>query len=317
MEEWIKIYSFESQYQAEMTKDILAQKNVKSVIVNTKDSLFMIGDYELYVTKDNEKMAQAILDEYRGLTKVDSFVMRGPIERLKDVLEDNGISSEIKVSRNPRYQLDNYELYVDTKDVKAVAPFVTGKGLTGWSVAKTCVKTQQARYRVEILNYMHIPCIIIKKRDTKYMKTELALYVKDEHVDQAREALETLPGYSVLETAKNWQMAEIHEKMLTKQGICTLIEDADEGLKLYVENGQLEDAEQLLKENKKWKLAGSYTSQIEADYAVALLENFEIEAVAVPKNDITLAIDIDLYVEEFDLDDATDILQSLNITENE
>lgn len=317
MEEWIKIYSYESQHQAEMIKDILAQRNVKSVVVNAKDSLFMMGEYELYVTKDNEKMAQAILSEYEGLTKVDSFVMRGPIERLKDVLEDHGIKSEIKVSKNPRYALDNYELYVENQDVKAAVPFVTGKQLDGWGIAKTCSKVQQARYRVEILNYMHIPSIVIKRRDTKFMKTAVDIYVTSDNLDQARQALESLPGYSVAENAKNWQMAEIHDKMLTRQGICTLIEESENGYALYVENGQLEEATQLLNENRKWKLVETYTNQMEADYAVALLENFEIEAVTVPKSDITLAVDIDLYVEEFDLDDATDILQSLTITENE
>ena len=41
MEEWIKIYSFDSQYQAEVTKDILEQNDVKTVIINAKDSLFL------------------------------------------------------------------------------------------------------------------------------------------------------------------------------------------------------------------------------------------------------------------------------------
>ena len=100
--DWVKIFSFDTQYQAELTKGLLEQNEVKSVVINAKDSLFLIGEYELYVQQDDEKKAIAIVDEYKGLTKIDSFIMRGPIERLKDVLEDAGINSVIKTSKNPQ-----------------------------------------------------------------------------------------------------------------------------------------------------------------------------------------------------------------------
>ncbi len=317
MEEWVKIDSYESQYQAEITKGYLEKNDVRAVILNAKDSLFLLGEYELYVNKDNEKKAQAILDEYKGLTKVDSFVMRGPVERLKDVLEDNGINSVIKVSKNPKYTLDNYELYVSTADLKAAIPFVSGQGLEGWSVVKTCDKVSQTRYRVEILNYHHIPSIVIKKRDTRYMKTEISIYVQNDDLDRASEALMTLAGYAQMETVRDMQTAQIHEKTLANQGIRALTEPADNGVCVYVESDKTDEAKQVISDNKKWKLAATYSDKLEADYAVALLENFEIEAVTVAKSDITLAVDIDLFVEEFDLDDATDILKSLSVSENE
>lgn len=317
MEEWIKIYSFESQHQAEIIKSILQQNDVKAVIVNAKDSLFMIGEYELYVTKDLEKKAQAIVDEYKGLTKVDSFVMRGPIERLKDVLEANGIDSAIRVSKNPRYVLDNYELYVKNEDVKSVIPYLKGEALAGWSVAKTCLKVSQTRYRVEILNQYHIPSIVIKKRDTKFMKTELDIYVETQNLEAATKALESMEGWVSAETVKDRHIAEIHEKMLANQGIRALINKTDNAFSLSVEADKADTATQLINDNKKWKLAGTYTDQMEADYAVALLEGFDIEAVAVAKTDITLAVDIDIFVDEFDLDDATDILKSITLTDNE
>lgn len=317
MEEWVKIDSFESQYQAEITKGYLEKNDVRAVILNAKDSLFLLGEYELYVNKDNEKKAQAILDEYKGITKVDSFVMRGPVERLKDVLEDNGISSQIKVSSNPRYALDNYELYVNNSDLKKAIPYVTGQALAGWSVAKTCTKVSQTRYRVEILNYHHIPSIVIKKRDTRYMKTEISIYVQDADLEKANDALESLAGYALIESVKDMQIAQIHEKTLANQGIRSLAEPGDNGVDVYVEADKTDEAKQIISDNKKWKLAATYSDKLEADYAVALLENFEIEAVTVAKSDITMAVDIDLFVEEFDLDDATDILKSLSVSENE
>lgn len=317
MEEWIKIYSFESQYQADIIRAILQQNDVKAVTVNAKDSLFLIGEYELYVTKDFEKKALAIIEEYKGLTKVDSFVMRGPIERLKDVLEANGISSTIRVSKNPRYVLDNYELYVNNEDVKAVIPYLEGTALKGWSAAKTCYKVSQTRYRVEILNQYHIPSIVIKKRDIRFMKTELNIYVEDHNLEKAAAIFNDLEGWATAETVKDRQMAQIHEKMLANQGIRAIIDQKDSGYTLSVEADKQEMATQLINESKKWKLAATYTDQLEADYAIALLENFEIEAVAVAKNDITLAVDIDVFVDEFDLDDATDILKSITPNENE
>ncbi len=317
MEEWIKIYSFESQYQADIIRTILYQNDVKAVTVNAKDSLFLIGEYELYVTKDFEKKALAIIEEYKGLTKVDSFVMRGPIERLKDVLEANGINSTIRVSKNPRYVLDNYELYVNNEDVKAVIPYLEGTALKGWGPAKTCYKVSQTRYRVEILNQYHIPSIVIKKRDVKFMKTELDIYVEDHNLEKTASIFNNLEGWAVAETVKERQMAQIHEKMLANQGIRAIIDQKDSGYTLSVEADKQEMATQLINESKKWKLAATYTDQLEADYAIALLENFEIEAVAVAKNDITLAVDIDVFVDEFDLDDATDILKSITSNENE
>lgn len=317
MEEWIKIYSFESQHQAEVVKDILNQNDVKAVVVNAKDSLFLIGEYELYVTKDNEKKAQAIADEYKGLTKVDSFVMRGPIERLKDILESKGINSSIRVSKNPRYVLENYELYVNNEDVKSVLPYLKGDALTGWSALITCYKTSQTRYRIEILNQYHIPSIVIKKRDTKFMKTEIVIYVEDVNINKASELFDNLEGWDVVETVKDRNIAQIHEKMLGNQGIRAIIDETEKGFSVSVESRKAEEAAQLIKDSKKWKLVATCTDQMEADYAVALLDNFDIEAVTVTKNDITLAVDIDIFVDEFDLDDATDILKSITVTENE
>ena len=43
--DWVKIYSFDTQYQAELTKGLLEQNEVKSVVINAKDSLFLIGEY--------------------------------------------------------------------------------------------------------------------------------------------------------------------------------------------------------------------------------------------------------------------------------
>ncbi|MBO7464124.1 MAG: DUF2007 domain-containing protein [Bacteroidales bacterium] len=317
MEEWIKIYSFDSQYQAEVTKDILEQNDVKTVIINAKDSLFLLGEYELYVHNSDEKKAISIINEFKGLTKVDSFIMRGPIERLKDELEANDITSVIKVCRNPRYVLDNYELYVANEDVQRVVPFLTGEQLKGWTKVISCTKTTQTRFRVETLNHYHIPSIVIKKRDAKFMKSEINIYVKDEDVNLATESLNELKGWAKVHTAPSANMAELIEKQLGKAGIKAIIKNAPEGFEIFVEGPNCENAKTTISQQKSWKLLETFTSNMEAQYAAGLLESSGIEAVTVFRDDITMMVDVDIYVEEFQLDKASEILKNISTTDNE
>jgi hypothetical protein len=317
MEEWIKIYSFDSQYQAEVTKDILEQNDVKTVIINAKDSLFLLGEYELYVHNSDEKKAISIINEFKGLTKVDSFIMRGPIERLKDELEANDITSVIKVCRNPRYVLDNYELYVANEDVQRVVPFLTGEQLKGWTKVESCTKTTQTRFRIEILNHYHIPSIVIKKRDAKFMKSEINIYVKDEDVNLATESLNELKGWAKVHTAPSANMAELIEKQLGKAGIKAIIKNAPEGFEIFVEGPNCENAKTTISQQKSWKLLETFTSNMEAQYAAGLLESSGIEAVTVFRDDITMMVDVDIYVEEFQLDKASEILKTISTADNE
>lgn len=315
--DWVKIYSFDTQYQAELTKGLLEQNEVKSVVINAKDSLFLIGEYELYVQQNDEKKAVAIVDEYKGLTKIDSFIMRGPIERLKDVLEDAGINSVIKTSKNPRYVLDNYELYVNNEDTQAALPYLTGEKLQGWQLIKTCFRTRQARFRVELLNEVHIPSIVIKKRDVNFMKQEINIYVKDEDAETARQTVQNLDGWTKIQEHESLSTAEINETHLGKQGVRCIIEKKGGKYILFVENENEEKAIEIVKSLASWKLLETYTDTIEADYAAALLENSGIQAVTVARTDLSLMVDIDLYVEEFKLDEAAKILKNISTTENE
>ncbi|MCR5455353.1 MAG: DUF2007 domain-containing protein [Bacteroidales bacterium] len=317
MEEWIKIFSFDSQYQAEMSKDILEQCDVKSVIINAKDSLFLLGEYELYVHSSDEKKAIAVLNEFKGLTKVDSFVMRGPIERLKDELEANDITSVIKVCRNSRYVLDNYELYVANEDVQRVIPFITGEQLKGWTSVKTCTKTTQTRFRIELLNHYQIPSIVIKKRDAKFMKSEINIYVKEADAAQSIEILRDLKGWAKVHVAPSQNMAEVIEKQLGKEGVKAIIEHMPGGYFVFVEGVNCEKAKTIISQKKSWKLLETYTDSIVAQYAAGLLENSGIEVVTVYRDDIRMMVDVDLYVEEFMLDKAMEILKSISSTSDD
>lgn len=318
MEDWVKIYSFESQYQAELLQGLLENNGIKSVVVNAKDSMFLIGEYELYVLKGDEKKSEAVMEEYKGLTKIDSFIMRGPVERLRDVLADAGIPSVIKTAKNPRYVLDNYELYVENENVKNALPYLTGEKLEGWQLIKTVFRTRQARFRVELLNGVRIPCIVIKKRDVNFMKQEINIYVTDADAEDARKNLHELKGWTMIQEVPDIKDAEMAETQLGKNGIRCIIEKKHENeYCLFVEEFAKEQAQEIADSIKKWKLLRSYTDSVEADYAAALLQNSGIEAVTVANTSLNLMVDVDLYVEEFRLDEAAEILKKISLSENE
>ncbi|MBP5501223.1 MAG: DUF2007 domain-containing protein [Bacteroidales bacterium] len=319
MEDWVKLESFDRPHQAEIRKTILEQNNINAVVINAKDSLFLIGEYELYVRKEDEKMAHAIIEEFHGLTKVDSFILSKPLENLRDILVQNNIQAEIKKCSNPRYVLNNYELFVPTDDIERTQPFLSGEKLEGWSLLETCFRTRQTRFRVELLAEKHIPTIVIKKRDEQYMKSEIDIYVKTPDLENARQTLADLIGWIKISQYTMLHRAEIRENLLGKHDIRSIIVNNNGNYDLYVECSNEEKAISLINEKKEWKKTATYTSQIEADYAIAVLEKAGIEAVTITRLDrsFNFIFDVDLYVDDLNYDAAVEILNNLPGSENE
>lgn len=52
--DWVVIYNTNKLYQAEMLKEILFDNGIEAVILNKKDSAYLIGDAEVYVHQSNE-----------------------------------------------------------------------------------------------------------------------------------------------------------------------------------------------------------------------------------------------------------------------
>ncbi|MBP5368826.1 MAG: DUF2007 domain-containing protein [Bacteroidales bacterium] len=317
MEDWVKLESFDRPHQAEIRKTILEQNNINAVVINAKDSLFLIGEYELYVRKEDEKMAHAIIEEFHGLTKVDSFILSKPLENLRDILVQNGIQAEIKKCSNPRYVLNNYELFVPTEQIDQTMPYINGEKLEGWSLLETCLRTRQTRFRVELLDEKHIPSIVIKKRDEQYMKAEIDIYVKSADMENARQTLSDLIGWIKIDDYTMLHRAEIRENLLGKYNIRSIIVNNNGKYELYVECSNEEKAITIINERKEWKNAATYNSQIKADYAVAILEKAGIEAVTITRLDRDFMFDVDLYVDEINFDSAVEILTNINESEKE
>ena len=46
---WVKVNTFNSNYKAQVAKEKLENQNIDTVIINKKDSMFFLGEYDLYV----------------------------------------------------------------------------------------------------------------------------------------------------------------------------------------------------------------------------------------------------------------------------
>ena len=317
MEDWIKIQSFDRVHQAEWRKELLNEYDIQAVVVNERDSMFLMGEIELYVKKEDEKRALALIEEFRGLTKVNSFILQQPLENLKDILDANEIYAVIKTCKNDRYVLDNYELFVRNEDVEKTVPFLTGEKLTGWSLLESCVRTRQTRFRIEMLDESGIKSIEIKKRDSEFRKEEINIYVKNKDLEKAQRVLIDLIGRIKVDSYDKLHRAEIRENILGKNGIRSLIIKNGEVYDLYVECNNEEAAIEIINEHRDWKKIAVFSTAIDASYAVSLLNKSGIDAVETDMIDSTFNFgEISVYVDDFNAERAEEVLKDI-INNNE
>jgi hypothetical protein len=59
--DWVKIYSTDVNYKAELLRGLLFENNIEAVIINKKDSSYLFGELELYVSTDNVIKAKHII----------------------------------------------------------------------------------------------------------------------------------------------------------------------------------------------------------------------------------------------------------------
>ncbi len=60
-DKWTMIYSSPDIIKVEMLKGSLAAENIESVVINKKDSAYLIGEAELYVQTENAFQANQII----------------------------------------------------------------------------------------------------------------------------------------------------------------------------------------------------------------------------------------------------------------
>lgn len=313
MKDWVKIQTFDRIHQAELRKEILNQNGIEAVIINERDSLFLIGEIELYVKESDKSKAKILIDEFGGLTKINSFLLEKPILRLHEFLAKQGIETIIKRKEDSQFILENYELFIANENVNDVVPYLTGEYLTGWSKVDTCSRTKQTRFRVEILEEKGIETIVIKKRDSEFHVEEINIYVKNEEFLDAQSILNELNGWIKIESYERLHRAEIREDLLGKKSIRAIIKNNDNSVfDLLVEAHNEEAAIDAINKQREWTKIKSFAFQMNALYAQENLEKEDIEAILINRKDNAFLLgEIDLYVDDFKTEKALDILKKL------
>ncbi len=59
--DWVLIYESDKDFEIEIIKGMLEENSIDAVIVNKKDSAYLIGNFELYVSRDDVMMAKTLI----------------------------------------------------------------------------------------------------------------------------------------------------------------------------------------------------------------------------------------------------------------
>lgn len=309
---WIKIQSFGRIHQAELRKDILEQNNINCVIINEKDSLFLLGDIALYVEEKNENKAKALIDEFSGLTKINSFIDMKPVLLFQKVLLDGGIKTSIKRRDSRKYLLGNYELYIENENLDKVIPYLTGEKLKGWKKIMSCTKIRQTKFYIDLLSENLINSIIIKKKDTDYHLELINIYIKEDDFEKAEKVIRELKGFKLIKESGNLSVIEKIEETLTTKEIKALLKKEKNSFKLFVENKNFDDAKELIANDFEWIVVQRFSNIANAMYYKSILDTAGIPSVILNEQDSSFLLgDIDLFVEKEYINKAKELIENL------
>lgn len=315
---WVKIISFDNSYEAQIKKQLLANAGIESVIVNAKDSMFLIGNIDLYVKEKNEKKALQLIEQFAGLTKINSFILQEPIVLFKQYLQSKGIETITKERENYKYILDNYELYIANEKLQEVIPYLTGEKIKEWSSIEECTKVQQTRYRVELLMNNNIKSFIIKKKNSDYHLEKIKIYVKNQEADKAKQILKELPGWKKIKEYKDFSTADLKEDLLNRKNIKAIIKEQNQVYSLYTEEELADKAIDILNQHTEWIEVKRTDSFIEAEAIINILLQSQIEASILSlRDDMFLIGGYAIYVPKNDVSKAIEILNDINDTKIE
>jgi len=298
MKNWVKLESYNRLHQAELRKDILDDNGIPSVIINEKDSLFLLGEIELYVKKFDEAKAREFIDEFRGLSKVNSFVGKKQMDIFRKVLKDNGIYSIIKKKENSEFILDNFEVYVNNDELDQFIDFMQNKISTVWEKVQTFHRVRQTKYHTDILDENNIDNIIIKRKDSAYHLEKVEVFVKKGDAEKAKSLLLRLNGWISIRKYDDRHWANIDEDILNEQNIKGIVREEQNGFELLVEANNEEQAIDIINTKKDWTVLKTYNSLENAMVAKRILGKNEINSVIVNEKDSSFLIGVlELFVE--------------------
>ena len=62
MENWTKVFTTNNIFAAELTKNELLSHDIQAVVVNKKDSNYLLGYCEVFVPNKNLEIAKVVID---------------------------------------------------------------------------------------------------------------------------------------------------------------------------------------------------------------------------------------------------------------
>lgn len=312
MKDWVKLESFDRLHQAELRKNILEENNIPSVIINEKDSLFLFGDIELFVRKADEAKARELIDEFRGLSKINSFVGEKQMNLFRDILYQNNIHSIIKKKGDSRFVLENYEVYVRNNEIENVADFLQNKLNNDWKIVKSFHRVRQTKYNTDLLDEAGIDNFIVKHKDSAYHLQRVDVYVHKNDFEKAEKLLNELNGWIKIRdySARHW--ADMDEELLNENNIKGIILEEGSNYNLLVEASNEEEAIDIINTKKDWEVIKEFDSLENANFAEQVLLKNGINSVIVNEKDSLFLIGkLELYVEVDKKDQAEEILKQL------
>ena len=298
MKNWVKLESYGRLHQAELRKDILEKNGVPSVIINEKDSLFLLGEIELFVKKFDEAKARELIDEFKGLTKINSFVGEKQMELFREILLNKNIHSVIKKKKKDKYVLDNFEVYVDNDEIEKVVSFMQNKLLDQWGKLRSFYRVRQTKYHTDILDENKIDNFIVKRKDSAYHLESVEIFVKKDDLNKATDLLNRLNGWIGIRKYIDRHWADIDEDILNENNIKGVVAEIPEGFEILVEANNEEAAIDIINMQKDWTVLKTYNSIENAKVAKRVLAKNEISSVIVNEKDSSFLIgELELYVE--------------------
>lgn len=64
-ENWVLLKSTGDEFSAEVIKGMLEENQIETIVMNKRDSEFLLGDVELYVQKTDLEKAQQLLVDHK------------------------------------------------------------------------------------------------------------------------------------------------------------------------------------------------------------------------------------------------------------
>jgi len=311
MKDWVKIQTFQRIHQAELRKNILEENGIPSVIINEKDSLFLLGEIELFVKKFDEAKAKELIDEFNGLTKINSFVGEKQMRTYRSILSDAGVHAILKKKEDSKFILDNFELYINNEDLEITVPFLKEENLKGWKKVITCDSVSQTKFRTDLLDEEEIENFIVKRKDSDYHLEQVEIYVKDVNTEKASSILNSLNGWISIRNYDEIHYAERDEDILNENSIKAIIKQSDDNkYELFVEAHNEESAIDEINTTKEWVILKTYVNVENAQTAKRILSKNNIHAVILNERDSSFLIgELELYVEVDNKNKAENILK--------